>query len=142
MRRNGAMLTALILVVAGCTGGERYSTEEHANKVEAPLLPATHFQVVDIPVPAVFRFERKNSVISTSTDGRSANLVYKGRAHIERVANFYSDHMPGRGWKHQKTQVVGSRYILEFIKGKKPERCQVTIEKGAMGSVRTTVDLN
>lgn len=143
MRRNGAVLGALLLAaVWGCTGGERYATEEQASKVQTPLTVAMHSQLVDIPVPGVFRFDRNNSMISTSTSERSASLVYTGRAHIERVSNFYSDQMPQRGWTHKKTQVAGSRCILKFVKGKLPERCQVTIEKGTTGTVRVTVDVN
>jgi hypothetical protein len=136
----GSLLGALAL--CGCTGGERYATEEQAKAVQAPLATATHFQVSDIPVPAIFSFDRNNSVISTSNKERSANLVYKGRAHIERVANFYRDMMPLQAWEHKRTQVVGSRYILEFVKGKVQERCSVTIERGGVGGVRVVVDLN
>jgi len=132
----------LMLAAFGCSGGERYADEKSANQVEAPLAAATHFQVIDVPVPAIFKYDRKRSSIYKKEAGRQASLVYKGRAHIERVANFYRDHMaaPTPGWKLTDDQMRGVRYVLIFTKGK--ERCMVTILPGAMGTVQVTVDIN
>ncbi len=139
---TSALSLGLLLLACGCAGGERYADEKSANKVEAPLAAATHFQVIDIPAPALFKYDRKRSSIYKKEDGRQASLVYKGRAHIERVANFYRDHMaaPTPGWKLTDDQMRGVRYVLIFTKAK--ERCRVTILPGAMGTVQVTVDIN
>ncbi|MHC4916485.1 MAG: hypothetical protein ACYTGB_13435 [Planctomycetota bacterium] len=137
----GPALAALLLL-AGCNGGETYRTEQDATEVEAPLPSASHYQLEDVPVPAVLSFDRANSIINESPDRRDANLIYKGRAHVERVTNFFRDRMPLIGWKLERSQVVGTRALLTFTKGKLPERCEITVERTGMGSVRVTVDLN
>jgi hypothetical protein len=107
---------ALLAATAGCTSGERYETEEHASRVEAPLAPASHFQLVDVPVPAVLSYDRNDSIISETPEGRSASLVYRGRSHPERVANFFRDQMPAIRWELKKSQVAGSRHLLLFAR--------------------------
>lgn len=134
---------ALLLASAGCGGGERYQTEEQADKVEAPLAPASHFQLPDVPVPADLRYDRGNSFISEDRSERSASLLYNGRLHVERVANFFRDHMQAApGWKLQKSRSAGSRYIMIFTKGQRPERCRISIERRSMGKVRVIVDVD
>jgi hypothetical protein len=136
-----ALTLAAALCLCGCGGGERYITEEQANKVEAPLAPASHFQLPDIPVPALLSFDRRKSLISEKPQARSASLHYRGRVHIDRVVNFFRDHMRGTpGWKLQDDRMRGSRHVLEFIKGR--ERATVTIEKGGISGVRVIVDVN
>ncbi len=143
IRRIVALATGLLaLLLAGCGSGETYRTEQDATEVEAPLPPASHFQLADVPVPAALSFDRANSVINESPQRRDANLVYKGRAHVERVTNFFRDQLPAIGWKLERSQVVGTRSLLTFTKGKAPERCEIIVERTGMGSVRVTVDLN
>jgi hypothetical protein len=127
----------------GCSSGERYQSEKEAEKVEAPLPVATHFQVIDVPVPGPFRFDRRRSLISKKPDSnRQITLIYTGRTHIERAARFYREQMtaPIPGWKLEDDQMRGKRYVLVFAKGK--ERCRVTVEPGSLGSVKVTVDIN
>ena len=134
---------ALAALLAGCVGsGERYETEAHANRVEAPLAPATHFQLADIPVPALLSYDRANSVITETPGERSASLVYRGRVHAERVATFFRDHLPAIGWKLTAYQRPGERHLLNFVKGPRSERCRITIEPAGIGTVRAVVDLN
>ncbi len=136
------LATGSLVALCGCGSGERYVDEKAASKVEAPLPASTHFQVIDIPVPAPFKFDRKRSIISKKPEGRQATLIYRGRAHIERVAKFYREHLaaPTPGWKLDDDQMRGTRYVLIFTKSK--ERCRVTIEPGSMGNVQVTVDIN
>ena len=146
MREKGLRLLmcfpAIFIALAGCNGGERYVTEEQAEKVEAPLVPATHFQMVDIPVPAIIRYDRRNSTILETGRELTASLVYTGRVHSERLATFFREHMPERGWNMKKSQVVGNRYLLYFTKGNTADKCRITIDRGSLGTVKVTVDVN
>jgi hypothetical protein len=133
----------LATLLAGCVGGgERYETEAHADRVEAPLAPATHFQLADIPVPAQLSYDRANSIITETPGDRGASLVYHGRVHAERVATFFRDQMPAIGWKMTSYQRPGERHLLNFVKGPRPERCRISIEPNGVGSVRAVIDLN
>lgn len=112
--------------------------------VEAPLAPASHFQLHDVPVPAEISYSRANSFISETPRGRSASLVYNGRVHPERAANFFRDQLsaPAIGWKLKDSRMAGSRYVMIFTKGKAPEYCVVSIERRPFGMLRVTVDVH
>ena len=56
----GIATASALALMFGCGGGERFVTEEQANKIEEPLTPATHFQLTDIPVPSLLRYDRAN----------------------------------------------------------------------------------
>ena len=130
---------ALLLGASGC--GERYVTEEQASKVEAPLAPATLFQLQDVPVPAILSYDRGISLKAQDASGRIAGLVYGGRVHPERAANFFVEQMPKAGWKPRTSQMAGSRrHIMIFTKGK--EYCVISVERRAMGTVRVTIDVH
>lgn len=123
-----------IISLTGCA--TLFQKDKNAN-LNAPLEPQPLLKFYDIPVPAGFKLLIKDSYAFESTGMRVGVLKYRGRAHPDRVSNFYKEQMPMYNWRLLNIIEYGER-LMNFER--ENETCIVNLlPKGS--TVTITISL-
>jgi hypothetical protein len=70
----------------------------------------------DLPVPANFVLQTKESFVFEHGSFRNARQVYKGAVHMDTVSKFFETQMPVLGWTPISSFDMGYRKIWRFDK--------------------------
>ena len=105
-----------------------------------------HPYVHDVPLPAGFKLDERQSEDRVAEGHRAVKHVYQGRGSLQAVKGFYQHNMPLVSWVPVKHSLNKGVYLLEYQKGN--ERCEIRIERmpsgflGTVTQVRATIQAN
>jgi len=91
----------------------------------AAAAPAVNPRLPDVPVPAGFTFQPKDSTERRARGFRFVRHYYKGGATIRQVAEFYRDVMPRVGWRTVEENLVSGKQRMVFEKGN--DTCHISL---------------
>ncbi len=79
--------------------------------------PAAGSHVADVPVPAGFRFNAKESYDRSTGGFRLVSHLYEGGAKVRDVTEFYRRAMPAAGWETVQESFEYGKQRMVFRKG-------------------------
>lgn len=117
------LIIMVAIFVAGCTTtGSRIDSAGEAPKM---LDVAMALKFEDIPIPAGFHSETRESFTFENDVLRVGILKYAGKAQANQVVDFYKDQMPLYNWRFLNMLEYGRR-ILNFDRD--DQSCIIVIE--------------
>ena len=120
-------LCVMVGVTAGCANLRGTPAAEPGEASAAPAMGiplAPDFRIADIPLPAGFEFDRKDSFVFQNSAIDVGAIQYHGKEKIGDVAQFYLDEMPRYNW----TLINITEYSTVNMYFDKPAKsCQVTL---------------
>ncbi len=128
------LICALVPIAFGCARGRATTTAESDGTAEVstgiPLAP--DFRIDDIPVPAGFEFDRKNSFVFQNNKIDVGKIQYAGGEEIGAVGQFYLDEMPRYNWS--LITVTEHATIVMFFE-KPTKHCTVLLTPKTRGTL-------
>ena len=119
MIRGAARVVPAILAI-GLGGCNEPRSDPSVPKRLAPS-PIPYFG--DVPVPAGFTRENDRSIDVVSGSVRMVRHVYRGKAQLLALRDFFSEQMPVGGWREVSRQFEEGLFTLRFEK--EGESCEV-----------------
>ena len=136
MKRHGmsaAVLVALCMVVAGCSGSGQSVGPSGPPGTVGPmpeLMGQARPPIPDLPVPMDFDLDEDKSRNFAAAGARYVDHVYKGRADKFAVARFYKRQMPISRWTLVTDMFIQGDIMLDFEKD--TERCRIMVTDGSL----------
>jgi hypothetical protein len=113
------LLGYCVIALLGCT---TLAGKESGNP--GLLEPASALKFSDIPVPAGFKIQSRDSYCFESSGVRAGVLKYKGKADADQVINFYKEQMPMYNWNLLNIVEFGQR-LMNF--DRENETCVISL---------------
>jgi len=108
----------LTVALASCKTKPGITTETPSVKM---------YQAPDVPVPANFMHDQKNSSAYVSATVRTTSIKYVGSARTDELIEFYRRQMPAFGWMEASALGVENKQTIVFQKNR--EKCEILIEQ-------------
>jgi hypothetical protein len=103
MRINGFVISALLLVVAGCASAP-------------PRVGRSEFE--DIPVPKGMNFQPDKSIVIETPSIKAARMVYRRRVQADSLFTAVRATLEANGWRHVSSTAGGGQIATQvFEKG-------------------------
>ena len=125
-----------VLVISGCSGGERIMGGRMLEKVEENTLT----RISDIPFLQGSRIDIKKSLLMGEGKSWSGQLLVFVPAKKTEVFNYYAQNLNEFGWKEQTT-IRGETSILNFV-GENNRVTIITIKEGRFGSSEVLISVS
>jgi hypothetical protein len=138
LKKEIFLLTILgLFIFSGCATDSYRSGSDDYYDNDPGMSVAQRF--ADLPVPAGFILNRKESFIFQNNRTRMGTMTYVGSGDVTQIIEFYKKTMPKHNWS-LLTTVEFNRAVMSFEK--EAESCIVTIEKRGMKKLYLTLALS
>ncbi|MDD2680131.1 MAG: hypothetical protein PHO03_04990 [Candidatus Omnitrophica bacterium] len=97
MKKRLLLLGPAVFLLAGILGCASLSDKKQGSTAQS-LQAQSILKFGDLPVPAGFKIQAKDSYSFESSGIRVGLLRYQGKASLDQVVNFYKEQMPMYSW--------------------------------------------
>ena len=138
-----AMVLAVVfsvMLMGGCAtwdiGGVSKTSSKNYGESSVGLLLSESLKFDDVPVPAGFRLNVKDSFAFQNDTVRVCFLTYLGKAEPQGIINFYKEQMPLYNWR--LLNLIEHETVQIFF-DKADETCVVMLVPGRTNTLKISV---
>lgn len=141
MKKIIALLVVCSVILAGgCAtwnrGGVNKTSSEDYGESAVGLLLSESLKFDDVPVPAGFRLNVKNSFAFQNNTIRVGVLTYLGKADPQEIINFYKEQMPLYNWRLLN---LIEHETVQILFDKADETCVIILVPGRTNTLKISV---
>ncbi|MEA3346456.1 MAG: hypothetical protein U9Q21_00010 [Candidatus Auribacterota bacterium] len=129
-----------VMLIGGCAtwnkGGVRKSSSDSYDDSAIGLLLSESLKFDDVPVPAGFRLNVKDSFAFQNNTMRVGVLTYRGKADPQEIINFYKEQMPLYNWRLLN---LIEHETVQILFDKADETCVIILVPGRTSTLKISV---